>query len=275
MKPSKHLPEWVPEAIAYHYDNILTGEDGEIVRDGPGGSGYGLIAEYGYTKEQLAPIITSLCTAPEMESVWRRLSKEFNKHDWRGWERPFFFHILFARYRRSPWDELTPKKRQKKHDSIIQQARELAASLRDYELDHPVWKFIQPREFEGAIERHPFTQFTAGYRESDIEGRERPSLFLPGNPPYMAEVLERLCDKASTENLHELTLVERDSGLGRDYIIFVRRTGSYFREQLSSPHYAIVAALARVVLEIEVDTNTVWKTISGSPHDKEKIFRHL
>lgn len=272
MKPSKKLPKWVPPVFAVHYDRILTGEDGEVWKNGPYGGGYGLLAEYGYTKEQLVPTITSLCTAPEMESAWPRLEKTFEEHDWKGWEWHFLCHLLFALYRRSPWDTLTPKQRQAKHDSIIKQVRELAASLRDYELDHPVWKFIQPVEFEGAIDRHPFTSFTSGYRESDIEGRERPSLFLPGNPPYVADILERLSEKASTEKLHELTLVERNAGLGRDYIIFARRMGTYFTQFLGSPHYETVAALARVLLCVEVDADTVRKTIAGSPHDKEKTF---
>ena len=95
---------------------------------------------------------------------------------------------------------------------------------------------------------------------------------MPGNPPYVADILERLSEKASTEKLHELTLVERNAGLGRDYIIFARRMGTYFTQFLGSPHYETVAALARVLLCVEVDADTVRKTIAGSPHDKEKTF---
>lgn len=271
--PNAELPGWVPSAMATHYRRILSGEDGEVWRNGPYGGGCGLLAEYGYPKSQLAPTIASLCTNPEMESVWRRLSIAFAEPAGANWETHFLYYILFARYRRSPWDALTPAQRKKRHTDITQRLGELAALLREYELDRPMWEFIQPDEFEGAIERHFYTGLSPDYWEpGGIEGREDPSLFLPRNPPYVSALLERLEQALTKERVHEAALVERDRGHGRDYIIFARRLGSYFVQHLDGPRYDIVSALARVLLGVDVDEDTVRKTINGAPHDKEGMF---
>lgn len=273
-KPLAELPEWVPPVMATHYRRILSGEDGTTWKEGPYGGGYGLLAEYGYPKHQLAPTVSKLCTNPEMEAVWRRLGNAFDGAPgprW-SWEGNLFYYLLWALFARSPWDALTPAQREKKHGEITNRLNELAALLREYELDRTIWEFIQPKEFEGAIERHFYTAFTAGYQDSDLEGRDDPALFLCSNPPHVSGLLERLGQAITTEKVHEVALVERDRGHGRDYIIFARRMGSYFNEFLGGPRYETVAALARVLLGVDVDEDTVRKTISGAPHDKERMF---
>lgn len=269
------LPEWVPARIATHYKRIHAGEDGDLWRNGPYGGGCGLLAEYGYPKSQLAPTITSLCTNPEMESVWRRLGNDLNGDRYRqGWEGQLFYYVMWALFVRSPWDPLTPSQRKKKHSEITQRLSELAAILREYELDQHIWEFIQPEEFEGAIERHYYTGFSDDYRGPDgIEGRREPGLFLYGNPPQVSDVLERLGRKISDEKVYEVALIERNnSPHGPDYVMFARRMGSYFTQHLGAPRYEIVAALARVLLGVDVDEETTKGTINSAPHDKEKMF---
>ncbi|MCA0892850.1 hypothetical protein [Microbulbifer agarilyticus] len=273
MKPTTELPKWVPTAMATHYNRILTGEDGEVWKNGPFSGGFGLLAEYGYPKAQLAPTITSLCENPEMEQVWRRLCKAFEEQGITNWESNFLYYLLFSLYQRSPWDSMTRKERRSRHEDAQNALHEAAKLLRDCDLDRPVWEFILPPEFEGAIDRHLYTDFKPQYWESDIEGHDEPSLFLCGNPPYVSDVIDRLKDVISEERAHESALVARESTHGNDYVIFTRRMGSYFTQFLGSPHYENVAALVRVLLEVDVDENTVYKTIAGSPPDKEGVFR--
>ncbi|UHQ56638.1 hypothetical protein [Microbulbifer sp. YPW16] len=274
MKP---VLECVPAAMARHYRLIMGGEDGEFWEHGEikgAGAGCGLRATYGRPKSELAPVITKLCTNPEMVTVWRHLRRAFAKLELIDWETGFFQYVLMALYDRSPWDYATPGEREDSHADITKKLNELVALLRKFELDHPVWNLMRPLEFEAAIKRHFYTGFTPAYSEpGGIEGRREPSLFLCGNRPYVSEVLERLRQRIAEERVHERALVQKNSSPhGPEYLIVTRRLGVYFTRFLGSPQYGTVRKLVWVLLGVDVSMATVRDTVGKSPCDKEGIF---